>query len=346
MPEQIIKIEYLPADDLPLITFALFAYNQEKYIRYAIDGAFAQTYARLEIILSDDCSTDRTFDIMQEMAEAYKGPHQIRLNKNTKNLGIGEHVNTVVGLANGEIIVGAAGDDISLPERTTALAEIFIKNPNVYSVYSNMIEINDNGDELGLWVPESWEPVPPNQKSTPSASIFVFGCTHAYRKKLFEFFGGLHPDVIHEDSAIPFRSSLLGEINYLSKPLVLYRRHDSNVWLEVKKGTDLKSYVENRRRFLKDKIGLSLTRLSDLRICESRLGVEYSGLIKKEMSRLQMCQTEYQISSQNTVVRKIQSLTRIFGKGISTKEIIRIVLDEFFPSALICFRRLTRKSIR
>lgn len=55
----------------PLVTFALFAYNQEKYIREAVDGAFSQTYEPLEIILSDDCSSDRTFEIMQEMAAAY-----------------------------------------------------------------------------------------------------------------------------------------------------------------------------------------------------------------------------------------------------------------------------------
>jgi len=47
----------------PLITFALFAYNQERFIREAVQGAFSQTYSPLEIIMSDDCSKDRTFDI-------------------------------------------------------------------------------------------------------------------------------------------------------------------------------------------------------------------------------------------------------------------------------------------
>jgi hypothetical protein len=46
----------------PFVTFALFVYNQEKYIREAVEGAFSQTYEPLEIILSDDCSTDRTFN--------------------------------------------------------------------------------------------------------------------------------------------------------------------------------------------------------------------------------------------------------------------------------------------
>ena len=51
----------------PLLTFAIAAFNQEAFIREAVEAAFAQTYSPLEIVLSDDCSKDRTFDIMKEM---------------------------------------------------------------------------------------------------------------------------------------------------------------------------------------------------------------------------------------------------------------------------------------
>src|ERR1017187_4006697 len=107
----------------PVVSFVLLAYKQEQFIREAVEGALAQTYSPLEIILSDDCSPDRTFEIMQEMAAAYRGPHKIILNRNPKNLGIGAHVNRGMELAKGEWIVVAAGDDISLPERTARLAE-------------------------------------------------------------------------------------------------------------------------------------------------------------------------------------------------------------------------------
>ena len=60
----------------PLVTFALLANNQEDYIREAVQGTFAQAYKPLEITLSDDCSSDRTDQIMQEMAGAYRGPDQ------------------------------------------------------------------------------------------------------------------------------------------------------------------------------------------------------------------------------------------------------------------------------
>src|SRR4051812_34720579 len=80
----------------PLVTFALFAYNHERFIRKAVDGALAQTYQPLEIIISDDCSTDRTFEIAQGMASAYNGAHKVVVNRNPKNLGadgFGLHVN-------------------------------------------------------------------------------------------------------------------------------------------------------------------------------------------------------------------------------------------------------------
>jgi glycosyltransferase involved in cell wall biosynthesis len=50
-------------EERPLITFALFAYNQEQFIAEAVQGALSQTYSPLEIILSD-WSADSTFHVM------------------------------------------------------------------------------------------------------------------------------------------------------------------------------------------------------------------------------------------------------------------------------------------
>src|SRR5207248_10197804 len=102
----------------PLITFAVASFNQKDYIREAIESAFAQSYSPLDIIISDDCSKDETFAIAQSMAAAYKGPHSVRLNRNPSTLGIGAHTNRLMELCRGELIVVAAGDDVSLPNRT------------------------------------------------------------------------------------------------------------------------------------------------------------------------------------------------------------------------------------
>jgi len=57
--------------DQPLISFVLLAYNQEAFIREAVQSALEQTYQPLEIILSDDFSKDDTFEIIKNMAASY-----------------------------------------------------------------------------------------------------------------------------------------------------------------------------------------------------------------------------------------------------------------------------------
>ena len=66
----------------PLISYCLITYNQEKYIKEAVLSALSQTYHPLEIIISDDCSTDNTFDIVRETINNYLGGHNIILNLN------------------------------------------------------------------------------------------------------------------------------------------------------------------------------------------------------------------------------------------------------------------------
>ena len=66
----------------------LVAYNEERYIRAAIEEAFAQDFSPMEILLSDDCSPDGTFAIMQEMATAYRGPHVVRVRREPQNVGL------------------------------------------------------------------------------------------------------------------------------------------------------------------------------------------------------------------------------------------------------------------
>lgn len=137
-----------PVEDAerPLVTFALFAYNQEHYVREAIEGAFAQTYSPLEIILSDDCSTDGTFAIMQEMAAAYTGPHRVVARQSPQNRRVLRHVLDVARLAQGKYMIVAAGDDISLPQRTEKLVEVFEREGAdfCWSAYENLDENSEN----------------------------------------------------------------------------------------------------------------------------------------------------------------------------------------------------------
>lgn len=211
-----------PLEERPLITFALFAYNQEKYIREAIEGAFAQTYEPLEIILSDDCSTDRTFEIMKEMAASYRGQHSIHLRGGSKNLGLAGHINSVLAMSSGQIISWAAGDDIALPERTTIFASKLLENKECIGVHSNVEEIDLNGKFLRY---RSHSKIEAN---TALETVINYGQSvitqsHAFRKSAFDTFGDFREDLTQEGIAMAFREAILGNIVFINLPLTKYR---------------------------------------------------------------------------------------------------------------------------
>jgi glycosyltransferase involved in cell wall biosynthesis len=109
-----------------LVTFALMCHDQRPFIREALSAAFAQDYRPLEILISDDHSTDGTFDIVQEEVGNYRGPHTVRVVRHEKNIGFENWFRTAEA-ARGEFVVGAHGDDVSCPERTRCLVETWQK---------------------------------------------------------------------------------------------------------------------------------------------------------------------------------------------------------------------------
>lgn len=213
----------------PLVTFALVSYNQEKFIREAVEGAFAQTYSPLEIILSDDCSTDRTFEIMAEMAGAYRGPHNVRLHKSQTNLGLCPLLDGVVKLAQGEWIVIAAGDDISLPDRVAEHMEIAGSHADVFSSFLAPVPF---GEPAHNRVPPVTNKIIRYPESLKANGGGVLGATQAFRTVTWKVFGDLGPEVIQEDWIIPFRSSLLGCVVWKDCPGIRYRVHGSSITAE------------------------------------------------------------------------------------------------------------------
>lgn len=225
--------------EMPLVTFAVIAYNQENFIREAVEAAFAQTYSPLEIILSDDCSSDSTFAVIQELARLYYGPHRVIVNRNEHNLGIGGHVNRIVELSSGRLNVMAAGDDISLASRCASLVDCWICQQRPMMLMSDWQVIDEAGRTLDahkqltnadldlssvdkrmqflLSCLTSGEPLP------------LHGATAAYSRELFDSFGTLSCDVVAEDYALFLRSLLIGAVGYIGIPLVRYRKHRNNL---------------------------------------------------------------------------------------------------------------------
>lgn len=215
----------------PLISFLLLTYNQENYIQDAINGALAQTYSPLEIIISDDCSTDGTYKKIEEIVADYSGPHKIVLNKNPKNLGIAQHFNVVCEMAKGEILMAAAGDDVSLPNRAMRTYEILNDYPTAVAVSFQSIicdeKLNYSKDSFKSSSNRSVSCFNINDYLEFQDFLIFSGDSRAIKREVFDFFGSIQYGK-DEDSTYFIRSLIYGNICYARESQVLRRWHGMN----------------------------------------------------------------------------------------------------------------------
>lgn len=129
-----------------LVSIIIPCYNAEKYVESAVHSIMNQTYKNLEIILTDDCSTDGTFAILEKLAGE---DSRIELFKNETNLKIVKTLNKMVLLANGKYIARMDADDISLPERIEKQVEFLEKKSDIAFCGTNAFIINENSKRTG-----------------------------------------------------------------------------------------------------------------------------------------------------------------------------------------------------
>lgn len=253
----------------PLLTFAVITYRQQEYAAQAAQGALSQTYAPLEIILSDDCSPDDTFAVLRRAAETYCGPNRVTVRRTARNLGLIGHINDIMRLAQGELLIIAAGDDISLPQRAERVYETWRQSGGrAHSIFSNAIWIDEAGNRLNTL---HKTPILPEELTLPAYAArrvpsLVNGATHAWTRDLFDRFGPLPLEARAEDILLPFRAALLGEIRYIYEPLVLYRR-DSGRLRDAQGRPSLAQHRQRWAGWQEMHAAVYRARLHDLQTC-------------------------------------------------------------------------------
>jgi glycosyltransferase involved in cell wall biosynthesis len=208
----------------PRISVVLLSYNQESMVERAALACLALQGGPYEMVFSDDASTDASFDKLQAIAAAYRGPHRVSVRRNPVNVGIGEHYNQLLLATQGELIVTAAGDDVSVPQRVTRLAAAWeATGRKADLIASHVVDMDDQGglhevirvDDLGAYrCLDDWLARRP----------YIIGAGHAFTRRMMERFGPLDPKVAYEDQIMVFRAIVSGGAVTVDEPLVHYRR--------------------------------------------------------------------------------------------------------------------------
>jgi glycosyltransferase involved in cell wall biosynthesis len=208
----------------PLASFLLITYNQERTVADAIRGALAQTWSPLEILISDDASSDATYAEAERCLRGYRGPHTVTLIRNETNLGISAHLSALAARASGEMLFIAAGDDISKPERVERVMRVWLDSGRRYDLIATDLQDLDAEGRAHEVMPVTTLDGYRSFDAWSGERPHLVGAAHAWARRLFDEFGPIAPGIYGEDQIMAFRAIMSHGAHTLHEPLVLYRR--------------------------------------------------------------------------------------------------------------------------
>jgi glycosyltransferase involved in cell wall biosynthesis len=234
---------------LPSVTMLVIAYRMASTIEAALRSALAQTLPS-EIIVSDDSSGDTSLDIVATVLRDYRGPHRVRVRSSARNLGLCAHLNELAAEASGEILVFAAGDDVSYPQRLQKIAETFAANPDAQLVGSAVDDIDASGAVIARSVRALPEHVDQRWFLRRGRLMTAVGAAMGIRRELLTAMPPLAGVV--EDNMLSLRAALAGDCLCLQEPLIGYRRHDNNLgdWVFDRSEAGYVGFERRHRRVL------------------------------------------------------------------------------------------------
>lgn len=122
---------------MTLISVCIPTYNSSKFISECIDSVVKQSYKNIEIIISDNCSSDNTIEIIEK-----KNIKNLKILRNNENIGMAKNFNLVCNEASGEYIKLLPSDDTIEPKSIETSLKFFKNNPDISLVASSKKIIN------------------------------------------------------------------------------------------------------------------------------------------------------------------------------------------------------------
>jgi len=198
-------------------------YDNFEYFKECYQSIRNQVYQDFEIIIVDDCSTDGSFQKLNELA---KTDSKIKLFQNEENQGVGFTKRRCVKLAEGEIC-GFVDPDDALKENALKLSIQQYENQNVAATHSDLMLCDENLNPVKAF---------PNTKKVNSGNPKFFNVNFevnhffTFRKEIYERTEGINPNLTSAvDQDLYLKIYEQAKLAYIPQPLYLYRLHEKGV---------------------------------------------------------------------------------------------------------------------
>lgn len=204
----------------PLVSVVMGTYNQERYVREALDSVFDQTFQDYEVIIADDASTDKTVEILKSYGDS------ITLLQRSTNSGRCQFTrNMCIHEARGKYIAFLDHDDTWLPEKLEKQVQ-FMAAHEQYLLSHTYCRLMDEQSAPGVIRHEGGIPGSGSCYNALLEHCFLTMSSVMIQKKIFNHMGMFNEalPVLSEDYEYFMRAQRITAFGFIDEPLTLYRK--------------------------------------------------------------------------------------------------------------------------
>lgn len=213
---------------------AVITFNGLKYLPQQLDSILAQSRMLSHLVISDDKSTDGTWEYLEAWAK--QAPFRVTLIRNERQLGLSANYQQAVSAVEADIIFSADQDDVWFPDKVEVQASILEQSPDVLLVHSDAVLIDGQGRDLGRTLLGALGVRPVEADAIRSDNAFavycrrnlVTGATCAFRRILLDVSLPMADHTYH-DHWLAFMAAAAGKVRMLETPTIQYRLHGANM---------------------------------------------------------------------------------------------------------------------
>lgn len=202
------------------ISIAMATYNGSKYVLEQLESFANQTRLSDELIVSDDCSTDNTLDIVEKFSRT--APFKVKVYQNSSNLGYAQNFDKALSHCTGDLIFLSDQDDVWFPEKVARIASVMHQKPK------SLLIMNDAELTDSLLCSTGLTKLGQLKSAGFSDESFVMGCCVAIHRTLLDLLLPIPEVSLSHDNWLVEVSSLLGIKKVVPEVLQCYRQHSEN----------------------------------------------------------------------------------------------------------------------
>ncbi len=210
----------------PAVSVCIPSYNHANYIGRTIESVLAQDFQDLEIVITDDASTDDTVGEVLRFSDP-----RIRLFRHDRNQGPSIAANNNIRNARGDFICLLPSDDLYEPTKVGKQIRLLRARPEVGAVFSHMHYVGEDGQPIAREANQMARPRDMSRVAALRNFFFEGNClaapTAMIRREIFDVIGDFDPRLLQtQDFDFWIRLCLRYEIALIEEPLVGYRIRD------------------------------------------------------------------------------------------------------------------------